>query len=557
MPIIAGYQPAQNTLQQYVPLPFKEMMMAGQAVQNRADEFNATTDAFSDGLLKAKVLEGDKGILQQKSKEFQAIVDEANKGNIADPVAYQKIKSKIKSIANDSEFIQAQEHYLYNKEAMKNYSDIVKAGDYGDEVTWDYMQSLKNYNANGGLRGGNNLGDNMFTKGVDINEDIKKYYSDIPESGHESLGKLGQYYYENGWKGISEGTIKGAAYNAFETYWGSAGGNQLKKRYDMQVAQGALDPKLMGKQEWVFNQFLAPGMRRVHSVTDSDYSTVFNHWMDREEDRIAKQSEERIIMETPYESLNKSIIGGLLDKYTTASTYPFDPIGSQTWNAQTHASNKPTKPPITKVEVETKFYNNLTADEKKTIDTLKKSTGSLDGALKYLSSIKDRKISSSYEAFNAALADKKRHLMVSNLASFKFYNMTTGQMETANDVRKKFDPAKTGQFIVRGQYLPDNPINDIQPDQGDRDSFIQPYLVVINGWQYVVSQPFQEKTGSNYATNNRVNKISQASRMGLPVDYGNGASITYKEGQGFTYTNGATVITAPNAVELSNTIKDL
>lgn len=566
MPIISGYQPAQNTLQQYVPLPFQEMMTAGQAVQGRADQTRATEDAFLDDLLKAKVLPGDVEALKKYSRDFQTVIDEANKGNISDPTVYQNIKSKIRSIATDQDFIDMQTNYAYHQQALKNLQKAKNSSNYGDDIPYDYLEGFNAYNANGGVKGGNVLGDNTFVNGVNINKDMKEYFNDIPKDGNESLVAMGNYYSKTGWSGISKDKIGTAAMNSFETFADGPGGSRLGHKYDIAVKEGQLDPNTMGKKEWMFNQFLATGLRRVGMEYTTNADQVYNHAYDKELERIEKQKDDYTAMSDPYESLNHSIVGGLSDMYKNTKADKVLNFSEGAAGRSTTVSN----PELTRQQKDTKFYNSLDANQKKIIDNIRgvtasnpKGTLSMKEAVDYLDKVKDNKVSSVYQAFGKGPSEKVKYKIENNMGSYMFFNVGTGQMEEANDIYKKIDPKNKNAIVVRGQYNPDNWIPDILPDQDAADQFAQSYLVMINGNQYAVSQPLQERAGQQHFNAVIENKISSASRKGMPIDVPVGAKgnvhVKYNEGSGYTLTFNNKSVTYPTAqgaaLEFENLIK--
>lgn len=102
------YTAAENTLEQYVPLPFQEMMAASNAIYQRGEAIENQKLAADSLINNVEALSSEhRNYVNQRSKGFR---DEASKlleeygGNAADPEYIRRTKQLIMQYANDNNF---------------------------------------------------------------------------------------------------------------------------------------------------------------------------------------------------------------------------------------------------------------------------------------------------------------------------------------------------------------------------------------------------------------------------------------------------------------------
>lgn len=120
------YSAAETTLPQYVPLPFQELMLAGQAIQNRYDTNMAAMDSTAQGIASIETrLPGHQQYIADYANRFQEETEELlsrYNNNAADPQfarEFTRLRSRYANDPNLRTILNANAAYDANQEIRK------------------------------------------------------------------------------------------------------------------------------------------------------------------------------------------------------------------------------------------------------------------------------------------------------------------------------------------------------------------------------------------------------------------------------------------------------
>lgn len=171
-------RPVEQTLEQYVPLPFEEMMMAGKAIQARGDQAEATNTAVETGLGSMEALApGQSKFRDTFVKDYRTNAQsllEKYKGNTSDPEFIRESRKLNLTYAADPRLqtIKQTNEFLKSQEKIKQELDA---------------KGIKYIDPNRGFKGvddkGNLISPNTNgVRGTNFDEDITKSFLQIKDN---------------------------------------------------------------------------------------------------------------------------------------------------------------------------------------------------------------------------------------------------------------------------------------------------------------------------------------------------------------------------------------
>lgn len=109
----------QHVMNTYVPLPFQEILAAGQARQSIYDRSLAGLETHSDALTKMNSTPFDKQYLQEKQQQFQGVVENLANQDLSDPTVNLQMRKEIRGLANDPTLRNIQQSYAGYSAALE------------------------------------------------------------------------------------------------------------------------------------------------------------------------------------------------------------------------------------------------------------------------------------------------------------------------------------------------------------------------------------------------------------------------------------------------------
>lgn len=272
----------QTYVSQYVQPPM-EMYMKGLAMkQDKQDKTNLAVEKVGDALYAMKgVATADNEKLAEVNKAFAETADSLTKKDLTTHDAQGDVKGLIKGISRDPDLLRIRSNRAKYDDFQENYTKMLQSGkEVSQSSLWRAQKELADYEAAGGYKSGKTLSNLQAKEQVNVRPVQEQYFDNIPQSGGDTLAKLGETYYNNGWKGITDSTINSRAMSAYSGYSRTAAAQQEREDYEMLAHQGALpkgpNGKTITKEEYVFKNFLDAGLERVGGVSTSGYASAAN-----------------------------------------------------------------------------------------------------------------------------------------------------------------------------------------------------------------------------------------------------------------------------------------
>jgi hypothetical protein len=169
---------ASEFINTYVPIPFKEMMMAGQMKQERYDKTAAAIDSNIQRMEMLDAVPGspDEAFRKDQVQKMYDIRDRYITKDLSDPFVYRQMNNDINTGLNKNRIKDMQENAANYKETEKMIQELSLKGLYNPELNAD-KASL--YDSSNGVR--------KYTPSAYIpkEEVLDKYFDEIKEPGYK------------------------------------------------------------------------------------------------------------------------------------------------------------------------------------------------------------------------------------------------------------------------------------------------------------------------------------------------------------------------------------
>lgn len=192
------------------------------------------------------------------------------KKDLSDPSVQGEVNQLINDISSSPKLkmhLMAAEKY---KEYRTQYEDLAKKGKLADANIYAQTKAWERYKATGEL---DDMALAPIEEAVDIESENKKYFDMIKASGGDAIAYLQDgTAYKNGSKGVYSQDIRDAVDGALWKYSNSQAGRQLKREYEMYVAEGAIDPAKQSMTDYLRDSLLSTGKKYMwnQSSTNAD-----------------------------------------------------------------------------------------------------------------------------------------------------------------------------------------------------------------------------------------------------------------------------------------------
>ena len=245
MAVTRFYRPQQQQyISQFVPENLQVMQNALDRTQARADKTQGMVDTFEDELLKIKANPGeDTERLKGISKGLSDYAMDISSRELSDPQVAREVYRKIKEMRGNEDLAKIQSGY-----ATKQAYDKLKASYEKDPKGFQYAVELdpmlKKWDNYFSQEGDNKklsadfiTGADQFRAGVDVNEQMRTSFKNMPDIGREYIRNLEegdiQQFYKEGFTGKRFKDIEERIDPFFNTYKNMPGYDQHKKRTEM------------------------------------------------------------------------------------------------------------------------------------------------------------------------------------------------------------------------------------------------------------------------------------------------------------------------------------
>lgn len=166
----------QHVMNTYVPLPFQEILAAGQARQQRYDQSVSTMETYNDALTKMNAIPFDKGYLQEKQAQFQGTIENLANQDLSDPTVNLQMRKEIRGLASDPTLRNIQQSYA-------GYQSAIEEGKKENWLPYQTYNALvkpmQQYQAAGGAKAGV-FSPGQVGKHIDIEKELTDEFIKMP-----------------------------------------------------------------------------------------------------------------------------------------------------------------------------------------------------------------------------------------------------------------------------------------------------------------------------------------------------------------------------------------
>lgn len=228
--------------------------------------------------------------LEQRKKQDAEFVKQFDGVDLTLPQYKNALSERSRSIQNDGTLNKIQSDTKRIQEYQANKDKLISEGGFGyaPENVWAKERAIQNYSETGDLGGF----DSTVEKGVDVDEEGRKLYSMIKESGGDILKAMQNddgtgFEVGSSSKGVSLSTLNNHTNRMLGHFMNSPAGRQLQRRYLMTAEANGMEPSNKDFKEYtrMYLSDIAGGY--AHGTSSTTYK------QDNERnDRSAKKKEE-------------------------------------------------------------------------------------------------------------------------------------------------------------------------------------------------------------------------------------------------------------------------
>jgi len=297
-PVRSGYQ------SQFVAkkLPADLLMRGLAGKQKKYDTTAEQMNIFRDEDIEAFGAD-DTAYAKQKVKARNEFLDSMMNEDLGSSEAIMKYKNFVRDFKNDEGLKIVAKGLADHRARQKNKAAAIKNKTHYAEQTYKDDAAEIEYArpGSGGGLAGLSINPNI-TPGTDLRTAIEPMFNNLSADGRENLKFLGETAYKNGWKGVTDEKILGAAQGGFELFMRSLPGQQASNLYNMSLDRGAVETnpetgKPITETQWMLKQMLGVGSEKMFMTTTTNKDQAFN----TEYGRLQKEKENvKIAQNTGY-----------------------------------------------------------------------------------------------------------------------------------------------------------------------------------------------------------------------------------------------------------------
>jgi hypothetical protein len=488
-----NYAPYQS---QYVPAPVQELMMAGTALQKRADDLYAQTSESKNLLATQEVAPGDVADrdlhVSTLEKEFDELIKKYN-GAWEDPKFGRESRDLVAKYARDPKiqgWTESLKNYKYRDAAIKEYGDEgIDYNPYNNYRTIQEDGTIAPYTAE-------------VTKMLQWDPRKEQMWNQVEDDAYAmGLSRADFGMLKSGQTGgISQQKIDNLLSLMNNRYLGTPEGKQELKYY--QKVQGLSE---QDARRQVKESLRAAGYERVHTKQDVNYHQDPTYDNTRG-NGTNKPPEGARIESSPLEDVEYKLPidpNKLIDKIRSVYTTPG--LGDKNTSGRF---------------VEKKGYGDFTIEERKVLDQLsqrmpgKNQEETYNNVRMYLEAIKEKKISVPYFAYEPSKSDEETKYTKDNILARPFMDPSTGEVITGTDLWSKLGESIKADTRTIGEYSSNNFFMDLSGDE----RFSQPQVLKVKDKLYVMGMSKGELESASGQQKVMLNKISTPQRTQLPTN---------------------------------------
>lgn len=520
-------QPADFQIQ---PIDWDKAFQVGALQQHRHDAVEDEAYKLQALMASVPAIDEHKQFKQALDNEYYAKINDAydklNKGDVhgaSSSLRKTALDWQMNSVKN--ELFNSYENY--HKDYLPNHEKTMSEGKY-DPMYWNQYEKFKGVRSDGSINPFRYQGalpkedyiENAQSLVQGIAKDAKTWegYVTDKKTGLPTINAYGQILKKNGkYEALPLDKIRLVAESNFEGLIKGKGGRYfVDETLGQPVNYNSLDDnyKTVVKERGV-NLLTKLALKQITESKSSgmDYQNIPEHnFGDNESDNGR-------IEDSPFQDVNYHY-DNILDAIELKNHSFKNAISNGPQTPETYGDTT-----TTKKQGPSRNIDNLSLDEKQTVNRLKSlfpgkdDNETYNNISKYLKSIKEKKVSVPYIAYEPKKIESESKFLRSNILGRLIYDPQTNKTYDGTDFMNKVVEGDTydkkqSSIDAIGEGSTDNYYTDISGN----DRFAQPQMINVQGKSYVVGMSKGEYDSPAGQFKIALNHLTASKRSGIPVN---------------------------------------